>query len=198
MTKVQKFMKKTALFFGSFNPVHIGHLALANYIAEFTDVDEVRFIISPHNPLKDESELLDDSARLEMLCRSLSGYPKFSVSDIEFSLPKPSFTFQTLSVLSEQEPDTQFTLVVGSDNVDIFDKWKNYEWIMNNYRILVYPRLGVTNQIPDNYSNMTLIKAPVIEISSTFIRESIRAGKDVRFFLPEKAYRMIMERQLYF
>jgi nicotinate-nucleotide adenylyltransferase len=191
-------MKKTALFFGSFNPVHVGHLALANYIAEFTDVDEVRFIVSPHNPLKDESELLDDSLRLEMLRRSISGYSKFSVSDIEFSLPKPSFTFQTLSVLSQQEPDTQFILIIGGDNVDIFDKWKNYEWIMENYHILVYPRIGATNQIPDNYSNMTHINAPIIEISSTFIRESIRAGKDIRFFLPEAACQMMMEQQLYF
>ncbi len=191
-------MKKTALFFGSFNPVHIGHLALGNYLAEFTDVDEVRFIVSPHNPLKDESELLDDSIRLEMLRRSLSGYLKFSVSDIEFSLPKPSFTSQTLSVLSGQEPDTQFTLVIGGDNVDIFDKWKNYKWIMENYPILIYPRLGASNQIPENYSNMTFVNAPVIEISSTFIRQSIRAGKDVRFFLPEIAYKMIMEQRLYF
>jgi len=191
-------MKKTALFFGSFNPVHIGHLALGNYIAEFADVDEVRFIVSPHNPLKDESELSDDYVRLEMLRWSLSDYPKFSVSDIEFSLPKPSFTCQTLSALSEQEPDTQFILVIGGDNVDIFHKWKNYEWIMENYPILVYPRLGASNQIPDNYSNMTLINAPIIEISSTFVRQSIQAGKDVRFFLPETVYKMIMERRLYF
>ncbi len=191
-------MKKTALFFGSFNPVHIGHLVLGNYIAEFTDVDEVRFIVSPHNPLKDESELLDDSTRLEMLRRSLSGYPEFSVSDIEFLLSKPSFTFQTLSVLSEQEPDTQFILVIGGDNVDLFHQWKNYEWIMENYPIFVYPRLGSSNQIPGNYSNMTLINAPVIEISSTFIRQSIRAGKDIRFFLPEAAYKMIIDGRLYY
>ena len=184
-------MKKTALFFGSFNPVHIGHLALGNYIAEFADVDEVRFIVSPYNPLKEEGELWDDAVRLEMLRRSLSGYPKFSVSDIEFSLPKPSFTYQTLSVLSEQEPDTQFILVIGSDNVDIFHKWKNYEWIMANYPILVYPRLGSSNQIPENYVNMTLIDAPIIEISSTFVRQSLRTGKDVRFFLPEAAYKML-------
>ena len=184
-------MKKTALFFGSFNPVHIGHLALGNYIAEFASVDEVRYIVSPHNPLKEETDLMDDFIRLEMLRQSLSDYPKFTVSDIEFSLPKPSFTFQTLSVLSEQEPDTQFILIIGSDNVDIFHKWNNYEWIMANYPILVYPRLGSSNRIPDNYSNMTLIDAPIIEVSSTFIRQSIRAGKDVRFFLPEAAYKIL-------
>ena len=191
-------MKKTALFFGSFNPVHIGHLALGNYIAEFVGVDEVRYIISPQNPLKNETGLLDDSIRLEMLRRSLSDYPKFSISDIELFLPKPSFTFQTLSALSGKEPDTQFILIIGSDNVDIFHKWKNYEWIMDNYPIFVYPRLGSSNHIPDNYSNMTLINAPVIEVSSTFIRQSIQAGKDVRFFLPEAAYRMIIEQRLYF
>ena len=190
-------MKKTALFFGSFNPIHIGHLALGNYIAEFAGVDEVRYIVSPQNPLKNETDLLDDSIRLEMLSRSLSNYSKFSISDIEFSLPKPSFTFQTLSVLSEQEPDTQFILIIGSDNADIFHEWKNYEWIMANYPIIVYPRLGSSNHIHDNYSNMTLINAPIIEISSTFIRQSIRARNDVRFFLPEAAYRIITEQRLY-
>ena len=184
-------MKKTALFFGSFNPVHIGHLAIGNYIAEFAGVDEVRYIVSPHNPLKEEADLLDDSIRLEMLRRSLSDYPKFTVSDIEFSLPKPSFTFQTLSVLSKQEPDTQFILIIGSDNVDIFHKWHNYEWIMENYPILVYPRLGSSNCIPSHYSNMTLIDAPIIGVSSTFIRQSMRVGKDVRFFMPEGAYELM-------
>ncbi len=190
-------MKKTALFFGSFNPVHIGHLALGNYIAEFADVDEVRYIVSPLNPLKNENDLLDDSIRLEMLRQSLSGYSKFTVSDIEFSLPKPSFTCQTLSALTEKEPDTQFTLIIGSDNVDIFDKWKNYEWIMANYPILVYPRLGSSNLIPANFHNMTLIDAPIIEISSTFIRQSLKAGKDIRFFLPEAAHQIIKTHQLY-
>ena len=187
-------MKKTALFFGSFNPVHIGHLAIGNYIAEFAGVDEVRYIVSPQNPLKSGTHLLDDSIRLEMLRRSLSGYPKFSVSDVEFFLPKPSFTFKTLSVLSEKEPDTQFILVLGSDNAAIFHNWKNHEWIMANYPIFVYPRLGSSDRIP---GNMTLIDAPIIEISSTFIRQSIQSGKDIRFFLPEAAYRMITEQQLY-
>jgi len=178
-------MKKTALFFGSFNPVHIGHLILGNYIAEFCGVDEVRYIVSPLNPAKDRAGLIDDSLRLEMVRRSIAGYPKFSVSDVEFSLPKPSFTFQTLTLLSEQEPDTQFSIIMGSDNVDIFHKWRNYEWIMANFPIIVYPRSGSSNRIPDNFYNITLIDAPLIEISSTFIRQSIEAGKDVRFFLPE-------------
>lgn len=184
-------MKKVALFFGSFNPVHIGHLVIGNYIAEFGGVDEVRYIVSPHNPLKNNKDLLDDSIRLEMLSRSIAGYSKFSVSDIEFSLPKPSFTYKTLSLLSEKEPDTQFLLIIGADNLNIFHEWKNYEWIMANYPILIYPRLGFSGQIPNHFSNMTFIDAPVIEISSTFIRQSLQKGKDVRYFLPEPAYLII-------
>ena len=190
-------MKKTALFFGSFNPVHIGHLMLGNYIAEFAGVDEVRYIVSPHNPLKDRGDLLNDDIRLEMLCRAISGYSKFTVSDIEFFLPKPSFTYQTLSILSEKEPDNQFSLVIGADNMDIFTQWKNYDQIMANYPILVYPRIGASNRVPDNYVNMTLIDAPVIEISSNFIRQSLKIGKDMRFFLPEAVYAMVKEISLF-
>jgi len=183
-------MKKTALFFGSFNPVHIGHLMVGNYMAEFAGVDEVRYVVSPHNPLKKREDLLDDAIRLEMLRKATSGYSKFSVSDVEFSLPKPSFTYKTLALLSENEPDTQFSIIMGADNMDIFTQWKNYDKIMANYPILVYPRLGASNRIPDNCVNMTLINAPIIEISSSFIRQALKDGKDVRFFLPESVWEM--------
>jgi nicotinate-nucleotide adenylyltransferase len=190
-------MKKTALFFGSFNPVHIGHLILGNYIAEYTGVDKIRYIVSPQNPLKQRENLLEDSVRLEMLRRSVEGYSKFEVSDIEFSLPKPSYTFNTLSVLSVNEPDTEFILIMGADNLDIFPQWKNYQWIMDNYKIFVYPRLNAANKLPDYCRNITLLQAPVIEISSTFIRESVKEGKDVRFFIPKPVYEMIREKNLY-
>jgi nicotinate-nucleotide adenylyltransferase len=191
-------MKKVALFFGSFNPVHMGHLILGNYIAEYTDVDKVRFILSPQNPLKEEKALLDGNIRLEMLHRSIEDYPKFEVSDIEFTLTKPSYTYNTLSALSEKEPDTRFILIVGGDNLDAFSQWKNYEWIMEHYQVFVYPRLNFSNTIPDAYRNMTLLDdAPVLEISSSFIRESIKKGKDVRFFLPGPAYEIITEKNIY-
>ncbi len=186
------------LYFGSFNPIHNGHLAIAEYMYQNYPFDAICFVVSPSNPLKNNVIFLSEHKRLELLQIAIEDKEYFFVSDIEFLLSKPSFTFQTLSVLSEQEPDTQFILVIGGDNVDLFHQWKNYEWIMENYPIFVYPRLGSSNQIPGNYSNMTLINAPVIEISSTFIRQSIRAGKDIRFFLPEAAYKMIIDGRLYY
>lgn len=190
-------MKRVAIFSGSFNPIHIGHLALCNYISEFCDVDEVRLVVSPHNPLKQASDLLPDDVRLQMLRLAISDYPKFSVSDVEFHLPKPSFTYVTLQHLIKSEPDTHFILIIGADNLDIFDKWRNYEWIMDNVEIWVYPRLGSSEEIPDNYRNMKMVHAPVIEISSTFVRQSISAGHDVRFFLPDKVDRFIKDNGLY-
>ncbi|MBQ0030098.1 MAG: nicotinate-nucleotide adenylyltransferase [Bacteroidales bacterium] len=176
-------MRKVALFCGSFNPIHIGHLALCSYVAEFCDVDEVRFVVSPQNPFKVNVDLLDDDLRLEMVKRAVQGFPKFTVSDVEFSLPKPSYTYVTLQHLSESEPDAQFILMMGGDNLDAFRKWKNYEWIMKNYPIWVYSRLGSSNQIPSDFVNFTLLKTPIIEISSTFIRNSIADNKNVDYFL---------------
>lgn len=178
--------KRVALFFGSFNPIHIGHLALANHIAEFGGVDEVRFVVSPQNPFKQNLNLMDDALRVEWVRRAIDGYPRFSVTDIELSMPKPSYTSATLEKLSEQEPDTVFYLVMGGDNLPTFGGWRRYEWIMEHYPILVYPRLDGPTEIPVEWSNyMTLLQgAPRIEVSSTFIRESILSNKDVRYFLP--------------
>ncbi len=178
--------RRVALFFGSFNPIHIGHLALANHIAEFGGVDEVRFVVSPQNPFKQNKNLMDDVLRVEWVRRAIGDYPRFSVTDIELSMPKPSYTSDTLERLSAMEPDTEFLLVMGGDNLVAFSGWRRYEWILENYRILVYPRLDGPTEIPAEWgSRMTLLaQAPRLEVSSTFIRDSILADKDVRFFLP--------------
>ena len=177
---------KTGIFGGSFNPIHIGHLALANWLCEFEGLDEVWFLITPHNPLKQKEDLLDDNLRLEMAQAAVSDYPKFKVSDFEFHLPQPSYTIDTLKALHESYPDRDFHLVIGADNWQIFRKWKNYEEILTNYKLLVYPRLGFNIEIPENYPNVKKAEAPLIEISSTFIRNAYKTGKDVRFFLPER------------
>lgn len=189
--------KRVALFCGSFNPIHIGHLALCNYIAEYTGVDEVCFVVSPQNPFKVNMSLLPEQTRLKMVQMAIAGYQKFSVSDIEFHLEKPSFTYITLQKLSELEPDTEFILIMGGDNLQAFKKWRNWEWIMDNYQIWVYPRLGYDNVIGDDLRNITLIKSPVIEISSTFVRQSIAEGKDVRFYLPQSVFQFISDHGLY-
>lgn len=189
--------KRVALFCGSFNPIHIGHLALCNYIAEYTDVDEVRFVVSPQNPFKVNVDLLDDNIRLEMVKLATKGYGKFTVSDIEFTLDKPSFTYITLQKLTELEPNTKFILIMGGDNLDAFRKWKNWEWIMEHYEIWVYPRLGSTNEIPNDFINFHRVETPMIEISSTFVRQSIAQCKDVRYFLPKEVYEYIEKNNLY-
>lgn len=179
-------MKKTGIFSGSFNPIHIGHLALANWLCEFEGLDEIWFLLSPQNPLKKADDLMEDQLRLEMVRTAIDDYPKFKVSDIECSLPKPTYTVHTLEVLREMYPDHSFYFIMGADNWDLFPRWKNYCDIMEQYPILIYPRKGYDINIPAEYPHIKAVRAPMIEISSTFIRESCKAGKDVRFFLPEK------------
>ncbi len=192
-----RMAKRVALFCGSFNPIHVGHLALCNFIAENTPVDEVRFVVSPQNPFKVNADLLDDNIRLEMVKLATRGYDKFTVSDLEFGLEKPSYTYITLQKFSELEPDTHFILIMGGDNLDAFRKWKNWEWIMDHYEIWVYPRLGSSNEIPADFRNFHKVETPIIEISSTFVRQSVAQGKDVRYFLPEPVFKYISENNLY-
>lgn len=186
------------IFSGSFNPIHIGHLILANYIVEFTDIDEVWFLVSPRNPLKQQSELLDEGRRLEMVELALEEYPKMKASDFEFSLPRPSYTVHTLDRLKEAYPQHAFNLIIGSDNWFVFENWKNYEQIIENYAIKIYPRLGHRISIqPRQRKSVEALDAPVVEISSTFIRESIAEGKDIKAFLPEGIYEYINNNDLY-
>ncbi len=177
---------KTGIFSGSFNPIHIGHLALANWLCEFEGLDEVWFLITPQNPLKSANQLIDDQLRLEMAQTAIGDYPKFKVSDIEYALPKPTYTIHTLETLQNLYPEHTFYFIMGADNWNLITQWKNYQDILDHYPILVYPRKGYEIDIPSIYTNVRAVNAPQMEISSTFIRESYKAGKDVRFFLPEK------------
>ncbi|NDV93779.1 nicotinate-nucleotide adenylyltransferase [Dysgonomonas sp. 521] len=186
------------IFSGSFNPIHIGHLVLANYIAEFTDIDEVWFIVSPLNPLKSKTELSDEAIRLEMVELALRDYPKLKASDFEFSLPKPSYTINTLGALSEKYPEHRFTLIIGADNWNTFENWKEHDIILEEYPIMVYPRLDYRISIPNKLkARVEALESPIIEMSSTLIRKSIPEGKNVRSFLPENVYDYILERGLY-
>lgn len=177
---------KTGIFSGSFNPIHIGHLALANWLCEYGGLDEVWFLVTPHNPLKERNELMDDELRLEMVREAIGAYPKFKVSDFEFSLPQPSYTIDTLQALQNTYPDHLFHFVIGADNWNQIDKWKDYQSLLKKYPILIYPRKGFEIHIPAYYPHIRAVEAPLIEISSTFIRQACKEGKDVRFFLPEK------------
>ncbi|HJX71482.1 MAG TPA: nicotinate (nicotinamide) nucleotide adenylyltransferase [Bacteroidales bacterium] len=185
------------LYFGSFNPVHVGHLAIANYMVEFTDIDQLWFIVSPQNPFKKKETLLNDFERYDMVELAIGNDDRFRVSDIEFRLPKPSYTIDTLTYLQEQFPRNVFSLIIGSDNLPTFNQWKNYQLIEGNYKRYVYPRRGSENIDPQRDRNVEMVKAPVIEISSSFIRDAIRLGKDIRYFLPDKVYDYILKMNLY-
>lgn len=189
---------KIGLYFGTYNPIHIGHLAIANYMVEFTDINQLWFVVSPQNPHKIKKKLLDDYQRLEMVHRAVEGDDRMRASNIEFNLPKPSYTVDTLAYLKEQHPNYDFVILMGSDNLENFHKWKNYEAILENYGIIVYPRPGFDrSKIPD-HKNITIAEeAPLMEISSSFIRSAIRDGKDVRHFLPAKTWEYLEEMNFY-
>ena len=179
------------IFGGSFNPIHIGHLALANYLCEYGDLDEVWFMVSPQNPFKRDSKLWDDELRLELAHLAVEGYPKFKVCDIEFHLPRPSYTINTLNTLKEQYPDKDFTLISGADNWSMFPRWRSADEIISQYKVLIYPRPGFTINAEELPSTIRLVNTPQLEVSSTFIRESLEAGKDVRYFLHPKVWERI-------
>ena len=185
------------LFFGSFNPIHIGHLAIANYMLEFSDLDEIWLIISPQNPLKNKKTLLNEYERFKMVELALANNLKIKPNDIEFRLPKPSYTIDTLTYLSERNPKHNFVLIAGTDNFHSFHKWKNYEEILNQYNLYIYPRPGYDLGKYQNHKSLKLINAPIMEISSSFIRKAIKEGKDIRYFLPREVYNYIEKMNLY-
>jgi len=187
---------KTGLFFGSFNPIHIGHLALANYILEYSDLDQIWFVISPQNPLKQKKSLLNDYHRLEMVHRAVSEDLQFRVSDVEFKMPKPSYTIDTLVVLQEKYPEREFVLIMGEDNLVNFHKWKNAARIIEKYERYVYPRPGSKVDF-SQHENVEILNAPQMEISSSMIRKAIQEGKDMRYFLPQKVWEYIDEMNFY-
>ncbi len=190
--------KQIGVFSGSFNPIHMGHLMLANYITEFTHIDEIWFVVTPHNPLKVVSNLAEEETRLKMCQLAVEDFPKLKVSEIEFSMPKPSFTVDTLDKLKNEYPELCFTLIIGADNWNEFHLWKEYKRIREENEILIYPRLGEELIIETPFSNnVKSVDAPILQISSTFIRTSIRKDIDIRAFLPNKVHEYIETHKLY-
>lgn len=188
---------KIGLFFGSFNPIHIGHTAIANYLVEYGSIDQVWFIVTPHNPLKKKKNLLDDYQRLELVNLAIDNDFRFRASNIEFNLPKPNYTIDTLVYLQEKHPKNEFFLIIGADNFVNLKKWKNWEILIRDYRFIVYPRPGFDHKNTDFGSNCEIINAPLIEVSSTFIRDSIKIKKDVRHFLHPSVYKYINKMGFY-
>ena len=184
-------MKKVGLFFGSFNPIHIGHLILANYILENSDMAELWFVVSPQNPFKDKKSLLSDHNRLDMVQLAVKNYPNMRVSNVEFSLPKPSYTIDPLTYLKEKYPAHSFALIMGEDNLKGLSKWKNSDKLIENYQIIVYPRLFEGEKQEKEFSkhdHISMINAPIIELSATEIRNMIKNGKNVRPMLPPEVF----------
>jgi len=189
---------KTAVFSGSFNPVHTGHTQLAQYLIDKKLVEEVWFVVSPCNPLKEQSELIDEYLRLDMLMLAIKGQGPFKASDVEFTMPVPSYSIDTLNKLHSEYPERDFCLMIGSDNALIFDQWKNYREILDKFEILVYPRKGYDFQeVADKYPQMKLLDTPYYDISSTEIRAAIAQKKDVGRWLHPEVLNFIRENDLY-
>ncbi|MEZ4801748.1 MAG: nicotinate (nicotinamide) nucleotide adenylyltransferase [Gelidibacter sp.] len=190
---------KIGLYFGTFNPIHIGHLTIANHIAEYSDLGQVWFVVTPQSPFKVKSSLLDNYQRLEMVYRATKDYDKLRPSDIEFNLPQPNYTINTLVYLQEKFPEHEFALIMGEDNLKSFHKWKNYDLILEGYHIYVYPRIseGIIETQFDKHPKIHHITAPIMELSSTFIRNSIKEGKNVRPMLPEHVWEYLDEMNFY-
>lgn len=187
---------KIGLFFGSFNPIHIGHKIIANYMAEFYDLSKVTFVVSPQNPFKEKTSLLDQNHRLQIIRQEIENNNKLDVSDIEFNMPKPSYTIDTLVRLKEKNPENKYVVIMGADNLKNLHKWKNYKQILEDYLIYVYPRTGI--EIDNFHKNIHILKeVPQMEISAAFIRKSIRDKRDVSYLIPEKAWKYIDEMNFY-
>jgi len=191
--------KKIGLYFGTFNPIHVGHLTIANHMTEFSDLDEVWLVVTPHNPHKKKSSLLDNHHRIAMVDVALEDYPKLKSSKIEFDLPQPNYTVNTLAHLEEIYPDQHFCLIMGEDNLKSFHKWKNFEVILDRYEIYVYPRIseGTIETQFSGHPKITKVDAPIMELSSTFIRKAIKAGKNIRPMLPEGVWTYLDEMHFY-
>ena len=187
---------KIGLYFGSFNPMHLGHKIIASYMVEFSNLDKIMFVVSPQNPLKKKQSLLDENQRLMIIRMEVEDNPKLQVSDIEFNMPQPSFTIDTLVRLKEKYPEHDYALIMGSDNLQNLHKWKNYEQILEDYSIYVYPRNAY--EIEGDHKNVHLIEGvPQMEISASFIRKSIKEGKDISCLMPEKAWKYTDEMNFY-
>lgn len=190
-------MKKTGLFFGSFNPIHVGHLIIANSMLTGSELEEVWFVVSPQNPLKERSTLLADHHRLQMVRVAIEENYKMRACDVEFHLPIPSYTVVTLAHLGELYPDREFSLIMGSDNLDNFHRWRNYEHILENYEIYVYPRPGHYGGDLASHPHVHLVDVPMMDISSSYIRERISKRQSVEYLLTEPVYKYLTEMHFY-
>ena len=187
---------KIGLFFGSFNPMHIGHKVIASYMAEFSDLEKVVFVVSPQNPFKEKKSLLNQQHRLQIIRAEVEDNEILDVSDIEFKMTQPSYTIDTLVRFKQQHPTNDYALIMGADNLQNFHKWKNYEQILENYAVYVYPRTGI--DIDVTHENINVISCvPQMEISASFIRASIKEENDVSYLMPEKAWKYIDEMNFY-
>ncbi|WP_405203178.1 nicotinate (nicotinamide) nucleotide adenylyltransferase [Dokdonia sp. LLG6352-1] len=190
---------KIGLYFGTFNPIHIGHLTIANHMAEYSDLDKIWMVITPHNPFKKKSSLLNNHHRYQMVMEAVEHYDKIEPSNIEFDLPQPNYTVYTLAHLEEKYPKHEFCLIMGEDNLKSLHKWKNYEVILERHDIYVYPRIseGTVETQFDNHPKIHKVDAPIMEISSTMIRKGIKEGKNIRPLLPPEVYTFIDEMSFY-
>jgi nicotinate-nucleotide adenylyltransferase len=188
---------KIGLFFGSFNPIHMGHMIVANLMAETADLDKVWFVVSPQNPFKPSKGLLHEHDRYDMVRAAIFDNYKLEVSDIEFHLPKPSYTIHTLVHLREKHPDKDFRIIIGEDNLAGFTKWKNYDRILEDYGLYVYPRPETQLSELKQHPNVTMVEAPLLDISATFIRSCIRKGQSVRYLVPDPVEEMIRTKGFY-
>jgi len=193
-------MKQVGLYFGTFNPIHVGHLVIANHMVEYSALDEVWFVITPQSPFKTKQSLLDNHHRYQMVNEAIQEYPKLKASTIEFDLPQPNYTIHTLVHLKEKYgKDYSFSLLLGEDNLKSFHKWKNYEEILANHHLYVYPRIS-GGSIPAQFREhpkVHKVEAPIMEISSTFIRQAQKAGKNIRPMLPEAVWKYMDEMNFY-
>jgi nicotinate-nucleotide adenylyltransferase len=187
---------KVGLFFGSFNPIHIGHLAIANYMLEYSDMDKIWFVVSPQNPFKEKKSLLAEHHRLRLVDIAIEDDFRFKASNIEFSMPQPSYTVDTLAYLKDKYPEIDFVLIMGEDNLKGLHKWKNADLIINDYQIYVYPRDNKTLE-KQLYDNVIVLNAPLIEVSSSFIRQAIKEKKDVRYFMNTRVAEYVKEMHFY-
>jgi len=189
---------KIGLFFGTYNPIHIGHMVIANYMVEYSDLDKIWIVVTPHNPFKEKKSMLADYHRLQLVKVAIGDDIRFYASDIEFNLPQPNYTIHTLTYLTEKYPENEYVLVMGADNLSHFKKWKNYEEILDKYEIYIYPRVeGKDFGDLLNHSKISLHKAPIMQISSSFVRESIKNKKDVRHYLSKDVHEYIKEMHFY-
>lgn len=188
---------KIGLFFGSFNPVHVGHMIIANYMATHTDLHQVWMVVSPHNPLKPKNGLAKDHDRLHLVQLAIGDNPLLRASNVEFNLPKPSYTIDTLAFLKEKHPDKQFALIMGGDNLATITKWKNYEILLRDYEIYLYKRPNYDLGEFGNHPNVKHFEAPMLEISATYIRQCIKDGKSVQYLLPDAVFKYLEEGNFY-